>query len=174
MTRRQIVTTLIFTVALIGAGSVGAAASQKPAVEEPGAIRGVVTRVGTKEPLNGAQVTLQGGAANPQAIQILVNTAASQGIVVKPEPGASTSQIIQALSNAAIARGFPLTTSNLYTQLASLSGKTPPTTTTDQRRAISLQGCQPGHLHRPRPEGRLLWEIRRRSQPAHGSDRRRC
>src|SRR4030095_8433138 len=128
MTRRQIVTTLIF----IAAGSsVGTAASQKPAVEEPGAIRGVVTRAGTIEPLNGAQVTLQGGAANPQAIQVLLNTAASQGIVVKPEPGASTSQIIQALSNADIARGFPLTTSNLYTQLSSLSGKTPPTTTTD-------------------------------------------
>ena len=101
MTRRQIVvTTLIF----IAAGSVGVAASQKPPVEEPGAIRGVVTRVGTTEPLNGAQVTLQGGAANPQALQVLLNTAASQGIVVKPEAGASTSQIIQALSNAAIAR----------------------------------------------------------------------
>jgi hypothetical protein len=140
MTRRQIVTTLIF----IAAGSVGAAASQKPAVEEPGAIRGVVTRVGTTEPLNGAQVTLQGGAANPQAIQVLLNTAAGQGIVVKPEPGASTSQIIQALSNAAIARGFPLTTANLYTQLASLSGKTPPTTTTDRDGRFLFKDVSPG------------------------------
>jgi Carboxypeptidase regulatory-like domain len=143
MTRRQLVTTLVFIFALIGAGSVGAAASQKPA-EEPGAIRGVVTRVGTTEPINGAQVTLQGGAANPQAIQILVNTAASQGIVVKPEPGASNSQIIQALSNAAIARGFPLTTSNLYTQLASLSGKTPPTTTTDSDGRFLFKDVSPG------------------------------
>jgi len=127
MTRRQIVTALIW----IAAVSVGAAATQKPAVEEPGAIRGIVTRVGSTEPISGAQVTLQGGTANPQALQVLLNTAASQGIVVKPEPGASTSQIIQALSNAAIARGFPLTMANLYTQLASLSGKTPPTTTTD-------------------------------------------
>src|SRR5262245_14621080 len=123
MTTRQSVITLIFIVAC-GAGT---AASQQPAAEAPGAIRGVVTRVGTAEPLEGVQVTLQGGAANPQAIQILLNTAASQGIVVKPEPGASTSQIIQDLSNAAIARGFPLTTSNLYSQLVSLSGKTPPT-----------------------------------------------
>ena len=141
MTRRQIVTTLIF----IAAGSsVGTAASQKPAVEEAGAIRGVVTRVSTAEPLNGAQVTLQGGAANPQALQVLLNTAASQGIVVKPEPGASTSQIIQALSNAAIARGFPLTTANLYTQLASLSGKTPPTTTTDRDGRFSFKDVSPG------------------------------
>jgi len=141
MTRRQIVvTTLIF----IAAGSVGVAASQKPPVEEPGAIRGVVTRVGTTEPLNGAQVTLQGGAANPQALQVLLNTAASQGIVVKPEAGASTSQIIQALSNAAVARGFPLTTANLYTQLASLSGKTPPTTTTDRDGRFLFKDVSPG------------------------------
>jgi hypothetical protein len=65
MTRRQIVTTLIF----IAAGSMGAAASQKPVAEEPGAIRGVVTRVGSTEPISGAQVTLQGGATNPQALQ---------------------------------------------------------------------------------------------------------
>jgi len=145
MTRRQIVATLIFNVAFIGAGSVDAAASQKqPAVEEPGTIRGVVTRVRTTEPLSGAQVTLQGGAANPQALQVLLNTAASQGIVVKPEPGATTSQIIQALSSAAIARGFPLTTANLYTQLSSLSGKTPPTTTTDRDGRFVFKDVSPG------------------------------
>ena len=140
MTRRQIVTTLIF----IAAGSVREAASQRPAVEESGAIRGVVTRVGTTEPMSGAQVTLQGGAANPQALQTLLNTAASQGIVVKPEPGASTSEIIQSLSNAAVARGFPLTTTNLYSQLASLSGKTPPTTTTDRDGRFSFKDVSPG------------------------------
>src|SRR6185436_8306912 len=145
MTRRQIVATLILNIALIGAGSVGAAASQKPAVEEPGAIRGVVTRLGTTEPLNGAQVTLQGGAADPQALQVLLNTAAGQGIVVKPEPGASTSEVIQALSSAAVARGFPLTTANLYTQLASLSGKTPPTTTTDRDGRFSFKDVSPGN-----------------------------
>jgi hypothetical protein len=154
MTSRQTVTTLIFIVAFIGAGSVGAAASQKPAVEDPGAIRGVVTRVGTTEPLDGAQVTLQGGTANPQALQTLLNTAASQGIVVKPEPGASTSQIIQALSNAAVARGFPLTTANLYTQLASLSGKTPPTTTTDRDGRFSFKDVSPGtYIVRVQKEG---------------------
>jgi len=134
------VTILVF----IAAGTVNVAALQKPEIEEPGAIRGVVTRVGSAEPLDGAQVTLQGSAANPQAIQVLLNTAASQGIVVKPEPGASTSQIIQALSDAAIARGFPLTTSNLYTQLASLSGKTPPTTTTDRDGRFLFKDVSPG------------------------------
>jgi hypothetical protein len=154
MTSRQIVTTLIFTVALIAAGSAGTAASQKAVIEVPGAIRGVVTRVGTTTPLNGAQVMLQGGAANPQAIQTLVNTAAGQGIVVKPEPGASTSEIIQALSNAAIARGFPLTTANLYTQLASLSGKTPPTTTTDDDGRFLFKDVSPGtYIVRVQKEG---------------------
>ena len=100
--------------------------------------------MGTTEPMSGAQVTLQGGAANPQALQTLLNTAASQGIVVKPEPGASTSEIIQSLSNAAVARGFPLTTTNLYSQLASLSGKTPPTTTTDRDGRFSFKDVSPG------------------------------
>jgi hypothetical protein len=154
MTRRQIVAILLFTVALIGVGSMGAAVSQKPEAEVPGAIRGVVTRVGTTTPLNGAQVTLQGGAANPQAIQTLVNTAAGQGIVVKPEPGASTTEIIQALSNAAIARGFPLTTANLYTQLASLSGKTPPTTITDDDGRFAFKDVSPGtYIVRVQKEG---------------------
>jgi hypothetical protein len=99
---------------------------------EPGTIQGVVTRAGTTEPLPGAQVTLQGGAADPQALQVLLNTAASQGIVVTPAPGASTSDIIQAMADAAAARGFPLSVANLQSQLASLSGKTPPTTTTDR------------------------------------------
>jgi hypothetical protein len=154
MTRRQIVATLILNVALIGAGSVPAAASQNPAVEAPGAIRGVVTRAGTTEPMSGAQVTLQGGAANPQALQTLLNTAAGQGIVAQTEPGASTSQIIQALSSAAVARGFPLTTANLYTQLASLSGKTPPTTITDRDGRFSFNDVSPGiYIVRVQKEG---------------------
>ena len=150
MTMRQIVTILIVIAAL----SAGAAASQKPVVEEPGAIRGVVTRLGTTQPISGAKVTLQGGAANPQALQVLLNTAASQGIVVKPESGASTSEIIQSLSNAAVARGFPLTTANLYTQLASLSGKTPPTTMTDQDGRFSFKDVSPGtYIVRVQMEG---------------------
>ncbi len=141
MTRRQIAAALVW----LAVGCVGAAASQRAAAGETGVIEGVVTRAGKPEPLAGAQVTLQGGAANPQALQVLLNTAASQGIVVMPEPGASTSQIIQALSNAAVARGFPLTTANLYTQLASLSGKTPPTTTTDGDGRFIFNDVPPGN-----------------------------
>ena len=123
---------------------------------EPGTIQGIVTRAGTTEPLSGAQVTLQGGAADPQAMQVLLNTAASQGIVVTPAPGASTSDIIQALADAAAARGFPLTVANLQSQLASLSGKTPPTTTTDRDGVFTFKDIAARILHGTRPEGRLL------------------
>jgi carboxypeptidase family protein len=111
---------------------------------EPGSIQGVVTRAGTTEALSGAQVTLQGGAADPQALQVLLNTAASQGIVVTPTPGASTSDIIQAMADAAAARGFPLTVSNLQSQLASLSGKTPPTTTADRDGVFTFKDVPAG------------------------------
>jgi hypothetical protein len=118
--------------------------AQNSPAPEIGTIQGVVTRAGTTEPLSGAQVTLQGGTGDPQALQVLLNTAASQGIVVKPAPGASTSDIIQALADAAVARGFPLTTSNLQSQLASLSGKTPPTTTTDRDGVFTFKDIAAG------------------------------
>jgi hypothetical protein len=121
-----------------------AAHAQNAPPAEPGTIQGVVTRAGTTEALSGAQVTLQGGAADPQALQVLLNTAASQGIVVKPEPNASTSDTIRALADAAAARGFPLSVSNLQSQLASLSGKTPPTTTTDRDGVFTFKDVAAG------------------------------
>src|SRR5262245_45644604 len=131
--------TTILTVHLLTASAV-----QNPPAAEVGTIQGLATRAGTTEPLPGAQVTLQGGAADPQALQVLLNTAASQGIVVTPTPGASTSDTIQALADAAAARGFPLTVSNLQSQLASLSGKTPPTTTTDREGMFTFNGIAAG------------------------------
>jgi len=121
-----------------------AAHAQNAPPAEPGTIQGVVTRAGTTEALSGAQVTLQGGAADPQALQVLLNTAASQGIVVKPEPNASTPATIRALADAAAARGFPLSVSNLQSQLASLSGKTPPTTTTDRDGVFTFKDVAAG------------------------------
>ena len=52
-----------------------------------------------------AQVTLQGGAADPQAIRVLLNTAASQGIIAKPEPGAHLSDRSGAVQRGQCARG---------------------------------------------------------------------
>jgi hypothetical protein len=118
--------------------------AQNSPAPEIGTIQGTVTSAGTTEPLSGAQVTLQGGAADPQAMQVLLNTAASQGIVITPAPGASTSDIIQALADAAVARGFPLSTANLQSQLTSLSGKTPPTTTTDRDGVFTFKDIAAG------------------------------
>src|SRR5262245_51249251 len=82
-----------------------ASAVQNDPAAGVGTIQGIVTRGGTTEPLAAAQVTLQGGAADPHALQVLLNSAASQAIVVTPTPGASTSDTIQALADAAVARG---------------------------------------------------------------------
>jgi hypothetical protein len=119
-------------------------AAQNTAVPELGTIQGTITRAGNGEPLSGAAVTLQGGSVDPQAMQVLLNTAASQGIVVTPAPGATTSDIIQAMASAAQARGFPLSVANLQSQLASLSGRTPPTTTTDRDGRFTFTNVTPG------------------------------
>jgi hypothetical protein len=111
---------------------------------EPGAIQGTVTRAGNGEPLSGATVTLQGGSVDPQAIQTLLNTAASQGIVFTPAPGATTRDIVQSLASAAQARGIPLTVANIQSQLASFSGRTPPTTTTDREGRFAFRDIAPG------------------------------
>jgi hypothetical protein len=111
---------------------------------EPGAIQGTITRAGKGEPLEGATVTLQGGNADPQAIQSLLTTAASQGIVVTPARGATTRDIVQSLANEAQARGVGLTVANIQSQLASLSGRTPPTTTTDRDGRFAFRDIAPG------------------------------
>ncbi len=119
--------------------------AQNPAVSDLGTIQGTVTRAGNGEPLSGATVTLQGGNADPQAIQSLLNGAASQGIVVTPRPGATTLDIVQAVSSAAQALGRPqLTVANIQSQLSSFSGRTAPTTTSDRDGRFTFANVTPG------------------------------
>jgi hypothetical protein len=120
------------------------AAAQNTTGSEFGSIQGTVTRAGNGDPVAEATVTLQGGSVDPQAIQTLLNTAASQGIVVAPAPGATTRDIVQSLANAAQARGIPLTVANIQSQLASFSGRTPPTTTTDREGRFAFREIAPG------------------------------
>jgi hypothetical protein len=120
------------------------AAEQNNTGSELGSIQGTVTRAGKGDPVAEATVTLQGGSVDPQAIQTLLNTAASQGIVVAPAPGATTRDIVQSLANAAQARGIPLTVANIQSQLASFSGRTPPTTTTDREGRFAFRDIAPG------------------------------
>ncbi len=119
--------------------------AQNPVVSDLGTIRGTVTRAGNGEPLSGATVTLQGGNADPQAIQSLLNGAASQGIVVTPRPGATTLDIVQAVSSAAQALGRPqLTVANIQSQLSSFSGRTAPTATSDRDGRFTFANVTPG------------------------------
>jgi len=142
----------VFLMSILYVAVLGAA--QNNTGSELGAIQGTITRTGKGEPLEGATVTLQGGGADPQAIQTLLNTAASQGIVVTPAPGATTRDIVQSLATAAQARGIPLTVANLQSQLASLSGRTPPTTTTDRDGRFAFRDVTPGfYTVRVRKEG---------------------
>lgn len=118
---------------------------QNSPAPEPGTIRGTVTRAGNGEPLSGATVTLQGGNADPQAIQSLLNQAAANGVGVTPAPGASTQDIVQAIANAAQAAGRPqLTVANIRSQLASLSGRTAPTATSDRDGRFTFANVTPG------------------------------
>ena len=132
-----------FLVLALSIPAIGVA--QNPAVSDLGTIRGTVTRAGNGEPLSGATVTLQGGNADPQAIQSLLNAAASQGIVVTPRPGATTLDIVQAVSSAAQALGRPqLTVANIQSQLSSFSGRTAPTATSDRDGRFTFANVTPG------------------------------
>src|SRR5947207_941369 len=81
---------------------------QSQAPPELGIVQGIVTRVGTSEPMSEVQVALEGGAPSPQATQALLNSAAAAGIAITPPAGASLSEITQLLTSAAAARGLPL------------------------------------------------------------------
>ena len=123
----------------------GIGVAQNPIVSDLGTIRGTVIRAGNGEPLSGATVTLQGGNADPQAIQSLLNGAASQGIVVTPRPGATTLEIVQAVASAGQALGRPqLTVANIQSQLSSFSGRTAPTATSDRDGRFTFANVTPG------------------------------
>src|SRR4249920_2252901 len=102
----------VFLITVLSSTLIGA--PQNTAAPELGTIRGTITRTSNGEPLSGATVTLQGGNADPQAIQSLLNQAAANGVGVTPAPGASTQDIVQAIANAAQAAGRPqLTVANI-------------------------------------------------------------
>jgi hypothetical protein len=136
--------TLRFAVLSLALSAPVLGVSQNAGVPELGTIRGTLTRSGTGEPVSGATVTLEGGNVDPQAMQALLSTAASQGVVVTPAPGATTADIVQALANAAQARGMQLTVANIQSRLASLSGRTPPATTTDRDGRYTFANLAPG------------------------------
>src|SRR5262245_15688308 len=82
-------------------------AAQSASPLELGAIRGVVTRSGSSEPIANAEVVLEGGTVDQQALQSILRSAANVGVAITPPPGASVSEISQMLIRGATERGVP-------------------------------------------------------------------
>ena len=75
-----------------------ALSATQDALRETGTITGILTRAGTSEPLANVQVTLEGGVVDPKVIQLILNSAATAGIVLTPPPGASLSEITRLMA----------------------------------------------------------------------------
>ncbi len=72
-----------------------------------GSVEGVVTRVGTVEPVPEVKVTLLGGPANPKAVRDLISALAGYGVTVTPPSPEQTAEgFVQVVNEAASARGI--------------------------------------------------------------------
>ncbi|HLQ77413.1 MAG TPA: carboxypeptidase-like regulatory domain-containing protein [Terriglobia bacterium] len=120
-------------------------AFQNTAPPEPGIVQGTVTRVGTNEPIADVQVSLEGGAASPQATQSLLNAATAAGIPIAPPQGASLSEITQLITNAAAARGLPLQAQGIQSLVTRAVGtQSWPTVITGQDGKFAFRDIVPG------------------------------
>src|SRR6185295_3664035 len=108
------------------------------------AVRGVVTRGGTNEPLTDVQVSLE-GAINPETMQNLLRDAASAGITVNPPAGASLSETTQLLISTAASRGLPIQAQGIQNIVTRAVGEQKwPTVMTDRDGKFSFPGVKPG------------------------------
>jgi len=108
------------------------------------AVRGVVTRGGTNEPLTDVQVSLE-GAINPETMQNLLRDAASAGITVNPPAGASLSETTQLLISTAASRGLPIQAQGIQNIVTRAVGEQKwPTVMTDRDGSFSFPGVKPG------------------------------
>jgi len=110
---------------------------------EPTVLQGTVIREGGTEPVPNVQITLESSATDPTKLQLLLNTASANGLVIAPQPGATMSETAKALSDAAVARGLPFgpaAIQNLVNQLGGSNLKT----TTDANGAFAFKDLLPG------------------------------
>ncbi len=111
---------------------------------EPGVVEGIVTRVGTNEPLPDVQVSLE-GAVSQEAMKSLLGAAASSGIAISPPAGASLSETTQMLISAAAARGLPIQAQGIQNIVTRAVGtQTWPTVTADRDGRFVFRDVQPG------------------------------
>jgi hypothetical protein len=119
-------------------------AAQNAPAPELGSIQGIVTRAGSTEPIANADVVLEGGAVDREALQSVLSSAANLGIPITAAPGASLSEVRQAFVDGAAARGVPVSAAmiqNLFNQ--AVGGRKWPTTTTDRDGRFAFKGVQP-------------------------------
>src|SRR3954463_10176395 len=124
------------------------AAAQAPARVEPGVVQGAVMRAGTNsgtnEPLPNVVVSLE-GAVSPEAMQSLLNGAASAGIVISPPAGASLSEATQSMIATAAARGLPIQAQGIQNLVTRAVGtQTWPMVTTDADGKYEFRDVRPG------------------------------
>ena len=112
---------------------------------EVGTIQGVVTRAGSTEPISNVEIILEGGIADPQALQSVLKTAANVGIAITPPPSASLSEINQMLINGAAERGVPLPSTMIQNFVnQAVGGRKWPTTTSDRDGRFAFKDVQFG------------------------------
>jgi hypothetical protein len=120
------------------------AAAQAPVRVDPGIVQGAVMRAGTNEPLPNVVVSLE-GAVSPEAMQSLLNGAASAGIVVSPPAGASLSETTQLMISTAAARGLPIQAQGIQNIVTRAVGtQTWPMVTTDADGRYEFRDIRPG------------------------------
>ena len=120
------------------------AAAQAPARVDPGVVQGTVLRVGTSDPLPNVTVSLE-GAVSPEAMQSLLNGAASAGIVINPPTGASLSEATQLMIASAAARGLPIQAQGIQNIVTRAVGtQTWPMVTTDADGKYEFRDVRPG------------------------------
>ena len=124
--------------------------AQNPPQSDLGVVQGVVMRIDSNEPMPGVQVALEGGPADPKAMQSLLSLAAGAGLVITPPPGASLSEATQLLTATAAARGLPIQPQGIQNLVNRAVGDQAwPTVTTDLSGKFTFRrrwsrGCQLG------------------------------
>jgi uncharacterized surface anchored protein len=83
--------------------------AQAPAISQtaqPGTVQGTVKRADANEPIGEAQIRLQGGPADPRAVQELVRAMAGRGITFNPTRIGTVDEVLQNVTDVAAGQGY--------------------------------------------------------------------
>src|SRR5688572_29127698 len=123
-------------------------AQPAPAIAAPpaaGMIQGVVTRAGSHEPIQNAQITIEGDFDNPRAFGALMTALAPFGIQRNPNAQQDEQRLVQGLNNAALNRGVPLLDLDYLDALRTFRSATAQfSATSDSSGKFTLKDVPPG------------------------------